>query len=50
MYFFLLSCSVFFQFSQLRAQNQVLKKAVVDEQANSVSLKVEYYSQKSTRQ
>lgn len=39
----------FFQFSQLRAQNQVLKKAVVDEQANSVSLKVECYSQKSTR-
>ena len=27
-------------FSQLRAQNQVLKKAVVDEQANSTSLKV----------
>lgn len=28
-------------FSQLRAQNQVLKKAIVDEQANSLSLKVE---------
>lgn len=41
-------CHVLF-FSQLRAQNQVLKKAVVDEQANSVSLKVEY-SQKSTQQ
>lgn len=27
-------------FSQLRAQNQVLKKAVVDEQASTVSLKV----------
>lgn len=27
-------------FSQLRAQNQVLKKGVVDEQANSASLKV----------
>lgn len=27
-------------FTQLRAQNQVLKKAVVDEQANTVSLKV----------
>ena len=30
-------------FSQLRAQNQVLKKAVVDEQANSVSLKVNWW-------
>lgn len=28
--------------SQLRAQNQVLKKAVVDEQANSASLKVNH--------
>lgn len=27
--------------SQLRAQNQVLKKGVVDEQANSASLKVQ---------
>uniref|UniRef100_A0A7N9B235 Protein phosphatase 1 regulatory subunit 21 n=1 Tax=Mastacembelus armatus TaxID=205130 RepID=A0A7N9B235_9TELE len=31
--------STFFMFLQLRAQNQVLKKAVVDEQANSSSLK-----------
>uniref|UniRef100_A0AAQ5XA15 Protein phosphatase 1 regulatory subunit 21 n=1 Tax=Amphiprion ocellaris TaxID=80972 RepID=A0AAQ5XA15_AMPOC len=30
---------LFFMYSQLRAQNQVLKKAVVDEQANSASLK-----------
>lgn len=30
----------FFFFKQLRAQNQVLKKAVVDEQTNSNSLKV----------
>lgn len=29
-----------FTFPQLRAQNQVLKKAVVDEQANSTTLKV----------
>lgn len=29
-------------FTQLRAQNQVLKKAVVDEQANTVSLKVKH--------
>lgn len=29
-----------FTFPQLRAQNQVLKKAVVDEQANSATLKV----------
>ncbi|KAJ0005075.1 hypothetical protein NQD34_011289 [Periophthalmus magnuspinnatus] len=27
------------EYSKLRAQNQVLKKAVVDEQANSASLK-----------
>lgn len=32
--------NIFSVFSQLRAQNQVLKKAVVDEQANSASLKV----------
>lgn len=31
-------------FSQLRAQNQVLKKAIVDEQANSLSLKVKCHS------
>uniref|UniRef100_A0A4W6F2J6 Protein phosphatase 1 regulatory subunit 21 n=1 Tax=Lates calcarifer TaxID=8187 RepID=A0A4W6F2J6_LATCA len=31
--------NIFSVFSQLRAQNQVLKKAVVDEQANSASLK-----------
>lgn len=30
-------------FSQLRAQNQVLKKAVVDEQASTVSLKVNWH-------
>ncbi|KAL4593646.1 hypothetical protein GN956_G26424, partial [Arapaima gigas] len=27
------------EYSKLRAQNQVLKKAVMDEQTNSVSLK-----------
>lgn len=41
--------SCFSSFSQLRAQNQVLKKAVVDEQANSVALKVEGYSRNNTR-
>lgn len=37
-----LCLALLFAFSifQLRAQNQVLKKGVVDEQANSASLKV----------
>lgn len=35
-------------FLQLRAQNQVLKKAVVDEQANSVALKVKQHVKHKT--
>ena len=39
---FILKINYYFLFFQLRAQNQVLKKGVVDEQANSAALKVGY--------
>ena len=39
---FILKINYYFLCFQLRAQNQVLKKGVVDEQANSAALKVGY--------